>query len=74
MTQKISDKRQEYISKQGDNIVPKVKAILVDSFHKASAYTVTKLVWGNQYMVTQRKRNLLNITMIRFYWSYPCFR
>ena len=63
MTEKISDKRQEYISKQGDDIVPKVKAILADSFHKAAAYAVVKLVGGNQYMVKQRKGNTLNITM-----------
>ena len=63
MTEKISHKRQEYISKQGDDIVPKVKAIQADSFQKATAYTVVKLVRGNQYMVTQRKGNTLNITM-----------
>ena len=63
MTQRISNKRQEYILEQGDDIVPKVKAILVDSFHKAAAYTVFELVHGNQYIVTQRKGNMLNITM-----------
>ena len=61
MTHRISDKRQEYISKQGD-IVPKVKAILTDSFHKAAVYMVVELVHGNQYMVKQRKGNTLNIT------------
>ena len=63
MTQKISEKRQKNFSKQGDDIVPKVKAILVDSFHKAAAYTVIELVCDNQYIVTQRKGNMLNITM-----------
>ena len=63
MAQKISDKRREYISEQGDEIVLKVKAVLADLFHKAAAYAVIKLVWGNQYMVTQRKGNTLNITM-----------
>ena len=37
--------------------------MLTDSFHKAAAYTVVKLVYGNQYIVTQRKGNTLNITM-----------
>ena len=63
MTQKISDKKQEYISKQRDDIVPKMKAILADSFHKATACMVVEVVCGNQYMVTQRKGNTLNITM-----------
>ena len=40
-----------------------MKAILADSFHRAAAYTVVKLVCGNQYMVTQKKGNTLNITM-----------
>ena len=39
-----------------------MKDILADLFHKAAAYTVVKLVQGNQYMVTQRKGNTLNIT------------
>ena len=39
-----------------------MKAILVDSFHKAVAYTVVEHVHGNQYMVTQRKGNMLSIT------------
>ena len=34
MTQRICDKRQDCILKGGDDIVPKVKAILWDSFHK----------------------------------------
>ena len=34
MTQRISAKQQEYISKQGDDIVPKVKAILGTHFIK----------------------------------------
>ena len=40
-----------------------MKAILADSFHKAAAYPAVKLVWGNQYMVTQRKGTMWNITM-----------
>ena len=30
MTQRRSDKRQEYITERGDDIVPKVQAILLD--------------------------------------------
>ena len=50
-------------SKGRDEIVPEVKAILADSFHKAAAYTVVEVACDNQYMVTQRKGNMLNITM-----------
>ena len=39
-----------------------MKAILADSFHKPAAYMVVELVHGNQYMVTQRKGNMMNIT------------
>ena len=63
MTQRISDKRQESISKWGDDIVCKVKAFLADSFHKATACMIVELVRGNQYMVMQRKGTMLNITM-----------
>ena len=40
-----------------------MKAIQADSFYKAAAYMVVELGHGNQYMVTQRKGNTLNITM-----------
>ena len=63
MTQTICDKRQEYISKQGDDIVPKVKVILGDSFHKGAAMEVVKLVWGNQYMVTESKGSMCHINL-----------
>ena len=40
-----------------------MKAILAESFRKAAVYMVLKLVHGNQYMVTERNGNMLNITM-----------
>ena len=55
MTQRISDKKQKCNNKRGDDIVPKVKAILGKSFHKATALEVVKLVWGRQYMVTEKR-------------------
>ena len=44
MTQRIHDKRQEYNKERGDDVVLKVKAILGESFHKAAAMEVVKLV------------------------------
>ena len=61
MTQKISDKRQEYMSKQEDDIAPKGKAILVHSYHKEAVSEVIELVHGNQYSVTGRKGTMLNL-------------
>ena len=57
MTQRITNKKQEFILERGDDIVPKVKAILGDSFHKAGAMEVVELLLYNlnQYMVMERK-------------------
>ena len=63
MTHRISDKRQEYILKRGDDFVLKVKAILGESFHKAAAMEVVELYQGNQYMVMERKGSTLNINL-----------
>ena len=46
MTQTISDKRQKYNRERGDDVVPKVKVILCESFHKAAALEVVELVQG----------------------------
>ena len=62
-TQRISDKRQECIRERGNKMVPKVKAILRDSFHKAGPMEVVALIWGNQYMVTEKKGSTLNINL-----------
>ena len=41
-----------------------MKAILGDSFHKAAAaMEAVKLLHGNQYMVTERKKSMLNINL-----------
>ena len=59
MTQRISDKRQEYSTERGDDIVPKVG----NSFHKTAAMEVAELFQGNQYMVNKKKCSTLNINL-----------
>ena len=49
MTQMISNRER------GDDIVPTVKAILGNSFHKAAGMEAVEQVWRNQYMVTEKK-------------------
>ena len=49
MMQRISNKRQ------ADDTIPKEKAILGESFHKAAVMEVVELVQGRQYMVTEKK-------------------
>ena len=70
MAEKISENRQRYKMVDSDDVVNKVKQVLKDCFHSATAMQVVELEVGQKYMVTETYGSILNINLNQ-QWTQP---